>query len=64
MYTYPIYSQNPRTASKVRTPRPAQSATRHSIEQDLKVADMIARAIRDNASQLYTCYRHKWRYYG
>ena len=53
MYTYPIHCQNQRTASKGRTPRPAQSATRHSIEEDLKVADRIARAIQDNASQLY-----------
>jgi len=53
MYTYPIHSQNPRTASQLRTPRPAQSATRHSIAHDLKVADRIARAIQDNASQLY-----------
>ena len=53
MYTYPIHSQNPRPASKVRTSRPAQSATRHSSAQDLKVAARIARAIQDNASQLY-----------
>ncbi|HYN76367.1 MAG TPA: hypothetical protein VES73_01070 [Lamprocystis sp. (in: g-proteobacteria)] len=53
MYSYQIHCQNQRTAAKVRTPRPSQSATRHSIEHDLKVADMIARAIRDNASQLY-----------
>ena len=54
MYTYPLHCQNQRTASKARTSRPSQLvAIRHSIEQDLKVADMIARAIRDNASQLY-----------
>jgi len=53
MYTYPIHCRNQRTASKARTPRPSQSATRYRVEQDLKVADMIARAIQDNASQLY-----------
>ena len=53
MYTNSTQCQNKRTASKVRTPRPSQTATRHSIEHDLKVADMIARAIADNASQLY-----------
>ncbi|WP_157818042.1 hypothetical protein [Candidatus Thiodictyon syntrophicum] len=53
MYTYPLHCQNQRTAAKARTPRPSQSAARHSIEQDLKVADMIARAINDNSSQLY-----------
>ncbi len=53
MYTYPIHYRNQRTGSKARTPRPSQAATRHSIEEDLKVADMIARAIQDNSSQLY-----------
>ncbi|WP_295433951.1 hypothetical protein [uncultured Thiodictyon sp.] len=53
MYTSPLHCRNQRTASKARTLRPSQAATRHSIERDLKVADMIARAIQDNASQLY-----------
>jgi len=53
MFTNSTPCRNPRTASPVRTPRPSPSATRHRIEQDLKVADLIARAIADNASQLY-----------
>ena len=53
MYTYPLHCRNQRTASKARASRPSQTASRHSIERDLKVADMIARAIRDNGSQLY-----------
>ncbi len=53
MYSYPLRCRTQRTASKVRTQRPSRSAARHRIERDLKVADMIARAIADNASQLY-----------
>jgi len=53
MYSYPIHCRNQRTASKVRAPRPSRSAARYRIERDLKVADMIARAIADNGSQLY-----------
>ncbi|WP_295434427.1 hypothetical protein [uncultured Thiodictyon sp.] len=53
MYTYPLHCQNQRTAAQARTTRPSQAASRHSIERDLKVADMIARAIQDNGSQLY-----------
>jgi len=54
MYTYPIHCLNQHTASPARTARPSpRSATRHRIEHDLKVADRIARAIQDNASQLY-----------
>ena len=53
MYSYPIHCRNQRTAAQVRTPRPSPSAIRQRIARDLRVADLIARAIADNASQLY-----------
>ena len=53
MYTYPIHSRASRTCQQCRTARPSKTAPRDPIAQDLLVADMIARAIRDNASQLY-----------
>ena len=53
MSSSPLHCRTQRTASKARALRPSRSAVRHRIERDLKVADMIARAIADNASQLY-----------
>ncbi len=53
MYTYPIQSCDSRTIQQSRTARPSKPALRDSIAQDLVVADMIARAISDNPSQLY-----------
>ena len=53
MHTYPIRSRDSRTATQSRTARPSKSASRDSIAQDLVIAEMIARAFNDNASQLY-----------
>ncbi|WP_295456833.1 hypothetical protein [uncultured Thiodictyon sp.] len=53
MYTYPIHSRDSRTAPQFRTAGPSKPAPRDSIAQDLMVAEMIANAFNDNASQLY-----------
>ncbi|WP_295454529.1 hypothetical protein [uncultured Thiodictyon sp.] len=53
MHTYPIHSRDSRTTQQSRTARPSKPASRDSIAQDLAVADRIARAFNENASQLY-----------
>ena len=49
MYTYPLHCQNQRTASQARTSRPSQAAARHSVEQDLKVAEEKCNALSSTA---------------
>jgi hypothetical protein len=53
MFTRSTPCRDQHTASNRRPGRPSQTDTRNNVEQELRVAEMIARAIQDNASQLY-----------
>ncbi|WP_295452858.1 hypothetical protein [uncultured Thiodictyon sp.] len=53
MYTYPVHCRDAHTASKARPSRPSMPDSRHSVVQDLVVAQVLARAMNDNPLQRY-----------